>query len=116
MLSKFYHAIRTCFGPTSAQNRRRWSRRKRCTLLTIQELDDDLSSVGNSKWAVSRDISQMGIGFVTKETVSFNYVRVTIVEDNYSAIGIIRHARLLDDQDQYFVGVEFLDDYACHER
>lgn len=66
---------------------------------------------------MSRDISPMGIGSVTKEPVSFNYDRITIVEDAYSAIGIIRHARLLDSEPaQYLGGVEVLDDYFCPER
>ena len=115
MLSKIYDAVRICLGPTGADNRRRWTRRKRCTLLTLQELDDDLSMAGNAKWAMSQDISGMGIGFVCSNPIACNYIRVTVVEDNFSAIGIVRHSRLLnEDQTQYFVGVEFLDDYTCH--
>ena len=66
---------------------------------------------------MSQNISQMGIGFVCSEPVSTNYIRITIVEDSFSAIGLIRHSRLLEGEvQQYFVGVEFIDDYACHER
>ena len=117
MLSKIYDAMRTCLSPTATDNRRRWTRRPRCTLLTLQELDDDFSMVGNVKWAMSRDINGMGIGFVCSEPIACNYIRVTVVEDDFSAIGIVRHSRLLnEEQQQYFVGVEFLDDYICHER
>ena len=66
---------------------------------------------------MSSDISRKGIGFVCDQPVTCNYVRITIVEDNFSAIGIVRHTRqLLKEQGQHFVGVEFLDEYFCHER
>ena len=83
----------------------------------LQELDDDLSSKGKSKWAMSRDISQNGIGFVCAEPIGSQYIRVNIVEDNISVIGIVRHIRqLTTEHEQYFVGVQFLDEYSCHER
>lgn len=65
---------------------------------------------------MSSDISLKGIGFVCDETVTSNYVRISIVEDNFSAIGIVRHTRQVEEQGQHFVGVEFLDEYFCHER
>lgn len=115
MLTEILGVTRSLFCFGSVDNRRRLKRHQRCTLLTLRELDDDLSPIGSSKWAMSRDINEAGIGFVCRDEIRSTYLRVLIVEDNYSAIGIVRHSRRMADG-EYFIGVEFLDDDACHER
>ena len=109
--------IKSRFATTGYENRRRHQRFSRVTLLTIQFLDDDLSIIGQPFWGMSQDISESGIGFLSQTPITANYLRVTVVEDDYSAIAIVRHTRMFDEStSKYFVGVEFLDDYSCHDR
>ena len=117
MLTNLFSSVRRILGLSAGEDRRRYRRHKRCTLLTLQELDDDLSAIGQTKWAMSRDVNDHGIGFVAAEPIASNYIRVTIVEDKSSAIGQIRHSRPLPGaEESWFVGVEYLDDDVCHER
>ena len=109
--------ISSRFSSTAEDNRRRHNRVNRVTLLTIQPLDDDLSVIGTQFWGMSQDISESGIGFLSQTPITSNYLRITIVEDNSSAIAVVRHTRMFDEStSRYFVGVEFLDDYSCHDR
>jgi len=117
MLTNLFSSARRMLGFSHVENRRRYRRHKRCTLLTLQELDHDLSVIGQSKWAMSRDINDYGIGFVISGPIHSQYIRVTVVEDNFSAIGVIRHSRQLSgDEESYFVGGEYLDVEVCHVR
>ena len=100
-----------------SKNRRRHGRRRRVTLLTIQALQDDLSATGTQMWGMSQNVSPLGIGFICESRIIDPYVRITIVEDNCSLIGLIRHGRVFDHASgKYFYGVEYLDDYSCHDR
>ena len=116
MLFSILAAACSLFRRSNVENHRRSKRFKRCTLLTLQELDDDLSPIGQTKWAMSRDVNRHGIGFVSRDQIDSTYIRVTVVEDNFSVIGIVRHSRVLPGGEALFVGVEFLDDEFCHER
>ena len=109
--------ITSRFGQKRADNRRRHERYHRVALLTIQPLDDDLSVIGQQFWGMSQDISASGIGFISPTKIECNYLRVTVVEDNQSTIAVVRYCRPFDESStRMFVGVEFLDDYSCHDR
>ncbi len=99
---------------SSDQNRRRYRRYERRTLLTIQPLDDDLSMMGAATWGMSVDISAGGIGLECNDPLDVNYLRVTIQEDAVSYIAVVRHRR--ETGTGWFFGVEFLEDDVCHER
>ena len=95
-------------------DRRRYRRHQRRTMLTIQVLDDDLSAAGQTLWGMSVNISPGGIGLECEDPLNTNLLRITIRQDATSYIAAVRHRRKTESG--WFVGVEFLDDDACHER
>jgi len=111
MFSKIYQAI---FGGSKnpKDERRRHPRKERRTPLLLQPLDQDLSSTGASVEGMSLDFSESGIGFscTCEGKLDCAYLSVTIIEDEYSAIGRIRHVRETDKPGTFLYGVEFLAD------
>lgn len=113
MFSKLFRSIRSFFGGAKpADERRRHPRQKRRTPLTLRALDQDLSPKGDPIEGMSRDFSESGIGFscTCDEKFDCAYIRVTVNEDKYSAIGRIRHVSETDQPGTYLYGVEFLAD------
>lgn len=117
MLLNILAAARSLFSPSMGANRRRYRRYRRCTLVTIQELDNDLSPLAGIKWAMSRDIHHHGIGLICPQRIDVTYVRVTVMEDKFSKIGVVRHCQPADDGGStYLIGIEFLDDEVCQQK
>lgn len=114
MFSKITEAFRSLFGGSESQeNRRRHERHERRTPLMLQPLNQDLANSGTPIKGMSLDFSQSGVGFsctVTEKLDTAEYLRVTIIEDQYSAIGRIRHSRETEVKGTYLYGVEFLND------
>jgi len=99
------------------KNRRQASRRRRVTLLTVQPLDGDLALVGEPIWAMSQDISENGMGFICQHNLMQDFVQITVVEDNVTQFGVVRHSRIFDQPSgKFFIGVEFMDDDVRHQR
>ena len=117
MLLNLLNSIRTCFSGNGGINRRRHKRHRRCTLITLQILDDDLSTIGKPFWGMSNDFGHRGLGFTCSQPITHTLIRITIPEDSFSAIASIRYRRANDDAASlYLFGAEFIDDFACHER
>lgn len=115
LVLQLYHWCQYQLFGGDSKNRRQHRRVDRRTLLTVQQLDGDLSQFGPAIWAVSSDFSNGGIGFTCQQHVQGEYLRITVNEENYSVIGVVRHCRLIDESGQtYFVGIQFLEDYNAH--
>lgn len=114
MLSKIQRFFGSLFGQSkkTPAERRRHERKKRRTPLLLQPLDQDLGPSGNSVEGMSLDFSQSGVGFscTCDQKLECAYISVAIIEDQYSAIGRIRHSRETETKGTYLYGVEFLND------
>lgn len=112
MFSKISQAFRSLFNQSKPDERRRHPRKERRTPLTLQPLNEDLASSGTSIEGMSLDFSQSGVGFscTCEKKLECAYLRVTIIEDQYSAIGRIRHSSETEVKGTFLYGVEFLND------
>jgi len=99
----------------SEQNigKRRKSRREpRSISLRIQPLDLDFCPDGEPFWAVSRDISSGGLGFVNSEPLQHEFVRIGLFDQAATMIARVCHSTSIGVKYPLFlVGVQFLDEY-----
>jgi len=110
MLTELIHSL---ISPWQGENRRRWRRCKRVTYVELQPLDADLVLSGKPVWGMTRDFSRHGIGLTTAYKLNCTYVKITVREDGYTGVAIIRHLRnIASDLEQplYLVGVELVDE------
>ncbi len=77
--------------------------------LMIQPLDFDFRPDGEPFWALSRDISSRGLGFVNPEPIQHRYVRLELIEHGASTIARVCHSTSIGlEYPLYLVGVQFL--------
>lgn len=80
--------------------------------LKVQPLDDDFRPDGEPFCALSSDLSKKGIGFVSDDRMSHEYIRIMLLEQDVSVIAQVRHSTSIGTEyPLYLVGVEFLDEY-----
>ena len=78
--------------------------------LMVQPLDLDFQPVGDPFRALSRDISASGVGFLNREAVPYEFVRVSLVDFSASMVARVRHCSSLGkDHPLYLVGLEFIE-------
>lgn len=95
-----------------AKNKRRNRREPRSVSLRIQPLDLDFCPDGEAFWAVSRDVSNGGLGFINSEPIQHEYVRIGLFEENATMIARVCHSTSIGVKyPLYLVGVQFLDEY-----
>ena len=113
MFAKIQRFFESLLGQSKPlDERRRHKRKERRTPLLLQPLDQDLTPSDKSVKGMSLDFSQSGVGFscTCEKKLECAYISVTIIEDQYSAIGRIRHSRETDTKGTFLYGVEFLND------
>ena len=94
--------------PPSFSNVRR-HQRSMSIPVSIQPLDEDFNAVGEQFWAVSRDISPLGMALIFPEPLNFGYVRIGLLNKNASVISRVRHNTSIGETHPMFlVGVEFI--------
>lgn len=92
--------------------RRKRRREPRSISLRIQPLDLDFCSDGEPFWAVSRDISSGGLGFVNNEPIQHEFVRIGLFDETATMIARVCHSTSIGVKYPLFlVGVQFLDEY-----
>ena len=98
---------------TRTENQRSHTREPKSISLRIQPLDLDFRPDGEPFWAVSRDLSEQGLGFINGEPLDHEYVRIGIFEDQLSIIGRVCHSTSIGvNYPLYLVGVELLEEYC----
>lgn len=96
----------------SKKKQRKHRREPRSISLQIQPLDLDFCPDGEAFWAVSRDVSNGGLGFINSEPISHEYVRIGLFEEKATMIARICHSTSIGVKyPLYLVGVQFLDEY-----
>ena len=96
----------------NAKKRRKQSREPRSISLRIQPLDLDFCPDGEPFWAVSRDISAVGLGFVNGEPIQHEFVRIGLFDQTATMIARVSHSTSIGVKYPLFlVGVQFLDEY-----
>ena len=100
-------------GPENhVKNKRRSRREPRSVSLSIQPLDLDFCPDGEAFWAVSRDVSNGGLGFVNSEPIQHEYVRIGLFDEAATMIARVCHSTSIGVKcPLYLVGVQFLDEY-----
>lgn len=100
-------------GSDKGDKKRRQNRRNpRSVSLRIQPLDLDFCHDGEPFWAVSRDVSNGGLGFINSEPIQHEYVRIGLFEEEATMIARVCHSTSIGVQyPLYLVGVQFLDEY-----
>ncbi len=99
-------------GDQPHDSRRRHRREPKSISLRIQPLDLDYRPDGEPFWAVSRDISHKGLGFVNPEPVVHEFVRIGLFEQEIAVIAKVCHSTSIGVKYPLFlVGVQFLDMY-----
>ena len=94
--------------PPSFSNVRR-HQRSMTIPVSIQPLDEDFKAVGEQFWAVSRDISPLGMGLIFPEPLRFGFVRIGLLNKNASVISRVRHNTSIGETHPMFlVGIEFI--------
>jgi hypothetical protein len=94
--------------PPSFSNVRR-HQRSMSIPVSIQPLDEDFKAVGEQFWAVSRDISPLGMGLIFPEPLRFGFVRIGLLNKNASVISRVRHNTSIGETHPMFlVGIEFI--------
>lgn len=115
----FADLLYSLLKPWSGENRRRWQRYERVTYVELQPLDADLVLAGKAVWGMTRDFSKHGIGLTTPFQLDCTYLKITIREDEYTGVGIIKHVRKISSESErplYFVGVELIDETGIIPR
>lgn len=93
-------------------NRRKRRRAPRSVSLRIQPLDLDFCPDGDPFWAVSRDISSVGLGFLNGEPLQHEFVRIGLFDQTATMIARVCHSTSIGVKyPLYLVGVQFLDEY-----
>jgi hypothetical protein len=93
-----------------ATNRRRHRREPISISLWITPLDRDFHSDGESFWAMARDISASGLGFVNPEPIDHKYIRISVPDDEATVTARVCHCTSVGDRyPLYLIGVQFLD-------
>jgi hypothetical protein len=90
-------------------NRRGDTRTPRSLVLTVQPLNQRLEPVGESFRAVTRDISETGMGFLHQFPFPTNFVRIGPTADSISQslARVCYNVVYQGDEMMYLVGVEF---------
>ena len=91
-------------------NRRGASRIKVSLVLCVQPLNNDLEPVGRPFKALTRDVSENGLGFFFKTPFPIEFVRVGPTEYSSSqSVARVCYNGLADsNRAQYLVGIQFL--------
>jgi len=102
--------IRELTAAQKDSSRRGTDRQPHSLSLMVQPLDLDFQPVGDPFRALSRDISDSGVGFLNLEAVPYEFVRVSLVDFNASMVARVRHCSSLGkDHPLYLVGLEFIE-------
>lgn len=93
-------------------DRREFQRIPKRVTVSIQPLDEDFAPEGEPFWAISSDVSQLGMGIVCDDRIFHEYIRLVLVDQEVSVIAKVRHSTSIGTQYPLFlIGVEFLDEY-----
>ncbi len=77
--------------------------------MQIQPLDLDFQPDGDSFWAMTRDISLRGIGFVNPEPVTHDFIRIGVLDFDKTIIARVCHSTSIGvDFPLFLIGVEFV--------
>lgn len=98
-------------GATSEQeNRRHTLRRPRSIVLIIQPLNNQFEPVGSPFKAITRDVSETGLGFLHESAFPTSFVRigVTAASSAQSIAQVCYNKAIYRDGLVYLVGVKFI--------
>lgn len=81
-----------------------------CTLcLEIQPLDENHDPVGSSFMAITRDVSNSGVGFVDAQSFPYDFIRIGIPQNDATVVAKVCYNRPVGDEDpMYLIGVQFI--------
>jgi hypothetical protein len=91
-------------------NRRRFARIPQSLVLCVQPLNNDLKPVGKPYKALTRDVSENGLGFLYNASFPTKFVRVGPSEHSasQSIAQVCYNKAYYGEQTMYLVGIEFL--------
>ena len=110
-LGNFRELLRDVAGPEFQDNRRNSDRLPRSLVLVVQPLDNNLQPVGSPFKAVTRDVSETGLGFLNETPFPTKFVRIgaTAQSAAQSVARVCYNKTYFGDEPVYLVGVEFLE-------
>lgn len=106
---EFRTLLRELTTPFRTDNRRSHHRVPRSISLMVQPLDLDFQPNGEPFWALTRDISLKGLGFINPEPITHEFVRLGLLDYDATIIAQVRHSTSIGiDYPLFLVGVEFV--------
>ena len=109
-LGNFAELLRDVAGAEFEGNRRSSERIPRSLVLVVQPLNNEFQPVGSPFKAVTRDVSEKGLGFLHETPFPTKYVRIgaTAQSAAQSVARVCYNKTYFGEEPVYLVGVEFL--------
>jgi len=106
----FHLVLKHLVENLAVYEKRSEARTPRSLSLMIQPLDLDFQPDGDSFYAIMRDISSSGMGFINSEPLRHEFVRITMPEQTRSRViaRVCYNLSIGTDYPLYLVGVKFV--------
>jgi len=108
--NNFYAALKELTGFHCGVDKRSEDRMLRSVTVVIQPLDMDFQADGESFHTISRDISSNGMGFICKDPLLHEYIRIAMPEQTQATViaRVCYNLSVGNEYPLYLAGVQFV--------